>query len=92
MVSNENLKNLIPCRIKIFAWFPLLGKLNTREKLSKLGILSSTEVSCAFCKDHIESGDHLSIQCVFASRNLVLVVLDLGHELDLTFFSEGSFP
>lgn len=59
-------KGLVPHRVEIFIWFALLGKLNTRGKLSRLSIIPPYEASCVFCRDHIEFEDHLFIHCDFA--------------------------
>lgn len=58
-------RGLLPFRIKIFVWFSLMGKLNTRMKLSKIGLLPPHEALCIFCNSHVESEAHLFIHCEF---------------------------
>ena len=58
-------KGLVPHRIEIFIWFVLLGRLNTRGKLAKLSIIPLAEAECVFCKNHIETEEHLFIHCFF---------------------------
>lgn len=57
---------LIPFRIEIFSWFALLGKLNTRTKLAKLGMITLAEDKCTLCGEANECCDHLLLHCPFS--------------------------
>lgn len=61
-------RNLVPYRIEIFSWLALLGKLNTKEKLVRLGILEPPDGLCTLCTNVIESCDHIFIHCPMASN------------------------
>ena len=61
-------KGLVPRRIELFVWFALLGKINSRAKLTKIGIIPPDEASCVFCDWHLETESHLFLHCLFASQ------------------------
>ncbi|XP_048490068.1 uncharacterized protein LOC125492022 [Beta vulgaris subsp. vulgaris] len=61
-------KGLVPHKIEIFTWMALLGKLNTREKLVKIGILPSNEALCPLCFSYPESCNHLLLHCSMARQ------------------------
>lgn len=61
-------KGLVPFRIEIFVWFVLLGRLNTKEKLWRLGIVPESEKNCVLCNIHPESVNHLFMGCTVASE------------------------
>jgi len=57
---------VVPPKVEFFMWLTLLGKLNTKEKLYQKGILSLEQTSCTFCSAHLESLDHVLLQCSFS--------------------------
>ena len=59
-------RGLVPFRIEIFVWFVLLGRLNTKEKLWRLGIIQDSEKNCVLCNNHSESIHHLFLGCSVA--------------------------
>lgn len=61
-------RGLVPHRIEIFTWMALLGKINTRQKLGKIGIIPINEVHCPLCLLHLESCDHLLLHCSLAHQ------------------------
>ncbi|XP_048495896.1 uncharacterized protein LOC125495273 [Beta vulgaris subsp. vulgaris] len=59
---------LVPHRIEIFTWFAVLRKLNTKDKLGRLGIIPSSNTNCIFCMNHMETHEHLFLTCVFSRK------------------------
>ncbi|XP_010675656.2 uncharacterized protein LOC104891638 [Beta vulgaris subsp. vulgaris] len=59
-------KGLVPLRIEIFVWFAIHGKLNTRDKLVRLGIIPADNIFCAFCGEVAEDSNHLFTHCSFS--------------------------
>ncbi|XP_056687825.1 uncharacterized protein [Spinacia oleracea] len=68
-VSKGLWRNLVPHRIEVFVWLALLGKVNSKEKLARIGIIPQSENYCVLCNEATESCDHLFIHCHF-SRGL----------------------
>ncbi|XP_016206787.1 uncharacterized protein LOC107647186 [Arachis ipaensis] len=58
-------KGLVPPRIELFGWFVLVGRVNTRERLSRLGITRQHDSICVLCKKEIECVHHLFVFCEF---------------------------
>lgn len=56
-------QGLVPHRIEIFTWLALLDKLNTRDKLARIGILQHSEAICVLCNEHPETCSHLFLHC-----------------------------
>lgn len=50
---------LVPYRIEIFAWLAILRKLNTKDRLVRLGIIDAPNANCVFCNSSEESCDHI---------------------------------
>lgn len=94
MLSLENLKKLwkglVPHKIDIFSWIAILGKLNTREKLSKIGIICAAIALCVFCNKCVESDDHLFCSLRTFKADLALVPLPVGCLLGYASNLEGS--
>ena len=61
-------RGLVPYRIEIFVWFATLGKLNTRSKLVRLGIIPAENIHCVLCGAEAEESNHLFIHCAFSSE------------------------
>ncbi|KAL4300641.1 hypothetical protein AHAS_Ahas17G0221200 [Arachis hypogaea] len=47
-------KGLVPPRMELFAWFVLVGRVNTKERLSRIGIISQDDKSCVLCNKDVE--------------------------------------
>ena len=47
-------------------WFVLQGKLNTRERISRLNILNPVETICLMCQQEVETIDLLFCHCSFS--------------------------
>ncbi|KAL4287822.1 hypothetical protein AHAS_Ahas19G0224600 [Arachis hypogaea] len=48
-------KGLVPPRVELFSWFFLIGRANTKERLSRLGIVSPKDTVCVLCNNELES-------------------------------------
>ncbi|XP_048490879.1 uncharacterized protein LOC125492440 [Beta vulgaris subsp. vulgaris] len=59
-------KGLIPPRIEMFAWLALLGKINTKDKLARMGIIREDENLCVLCESSPENYNHLLLHCPFS--------------------------
>ncbi|XP_016172658.1 uncharacterized protein LOC107615054 [Arachis ipaensis] len=58
-------RGLVPPRVELFAWFVLVGRVNTKERLSRLGIINHHDNICVLCKKDIEFVHHLFFACEF---------------------------
>nr|XP_025616682.1 uncharacterized protein LOC112708985 [Arachis hypogaea] len=56
-------RGVVPPRIEFFYWFMLVGRVNTKERLSRLGVISHNDNICVLCKKEVESVQHLFILC-----------------------------
>ena len=56
-------RGFAPPRVEMMAWFALLGRLTTMDRLKKCGILQHNSGSCISCKQDEESGNHLFLLC-----------------------------
>jgi len=56
-------RGLVPPRVELFAWFVLVGRVNTKERLTRLGIINHNDNMCVLCKKDIESAHHLFFAC-----------------------------
>ena len=59
-------KGLIPLKVEILTWFMLLGRVNTKDRLHRLGILPQEQIKCTFCNNHVENQEHLFYSCEYA--------------------------
>jgi len=70
--------NLVPPKVEFFMWLALLGKLNTKEMVCKKRILLESQISYTFCSSHIESLDHVLLNCSFSWKVWVSIAKELG--------------
>ncbi|XP_057733852.1 uncharacterized protein LOC130949032 [Arachis stenosperma] len=42
-------KGLVPPRVELFSWFVLVGRVNTKDRLSRLGVLQQNDTMCMLC-------------------------------------------
>ncbi|XP_015970138.1 uncharacterized protein LOC107493575 [Arachis duranensis] len=56
---------MVPPRIELFGWFVLIGRVNTKERLSRLGVIRLSDTLCVLCKKEIESVEHLFLLCEY---------------------------
>ncbi|QHO17244.1 uncharacterized protein DS421_10g310500 [Arachis hypogaea] len=59
-------KGLVPPKVELFTWFVLIGRVNTKERLSRFGILNQVDMRCVLCNRDIEQVHHLFLGCDFA--------------------------
>ena len=59
-------KGLVPFRIEVFFWLALLERLNTKSKLSRLGIIPPDNINCPMCNSWPEDVTHLFLFCPYA--------------------------
>ncbi|XP_015961036.1 uncharacterized protein LOC107485010 [Arachis duranensis] len=59
-------KGLVPPRVELFIWFALTGRVNTKERLSRLGVVNQEDVICVLCNKGVEVGHHLFLACEFS--------------------------
>ena len=53
-------------RVSMIVWVAIWNRLNTREKLMKIGVGSDSK--CGLCQSETESHDHLFFNCPYSSR------------------------
>ncbi|XP_057734391.1 uncharacterized protein LOC130949772 [Arachis stenosperma] len=58
-------RGFVPPRIELFSWFVLIERVNTKERLCKLGVLGQLDNMCTLCCKSIESVFHLFVGCEF---------------------------
>ncbi|XP_016192515.1 uncharacterized protein LOC107633393 [Arachis ipaensis] len=56
-------RGVVPSRIELFGWFVLVGRVNTKERLSRLGVIIPSDNICVLCKKEIETVEHLFLLC-----------------------------
>ncbi|XP_015970017.1 uncharacterized protein LOC107493428 [Arachis duranensis] len=56
-------RGVVPLRIELFGWFVIVGRVNTKERLSRLDVVIHNDNICVLCKKEIESVQHLFILC-----------------------------
>lgn len=61
-------KGLVPYRIEILSCMAILGKLNTKSKLARLGIIELPCDMCVFCNEFLETVDRLFLHCPFSGN------------------------
>ncbi|XP_057740067.1 uncharacterized protein LOC130957211 [Arachis stenosperma] len=59
-------KGLVPPRVELFVWFGLIGRVNTKERLRRFGVISQEDSLCALCKIGDENDYHLFLGCNFS--------------------------
>ncbi|XP_057720156.1 uncharacterized protein LOC130934618 [Arachis stenosperma] len=48
-------KGLVPPRVERFVWFVVIGRVNTKERLSRFGIVSTDNSVCVLCMECLDS-------------------------------------
>ena len=67
-VVNKACCNFVPPRAEILVWFMLQERMNTRERLCKMGIIQPIQTICPMCQQEVESVEHLFCGCNIAWR------------------------
>ncbi|KAL4299736.1 hypothetical protein AHAS_Ahas17G0130700 [Arachis hypogaea] len=77
--TNEIWKGMVPPRIELFTWFVLVGRVNTKDRLSRLGIIERSDNVCVMCSKEIESVQHLFVTCEYAWQVWCAWIRHMGH-------------
>nr|XP_029145892.1 uncharacterized protein LOC114924758 [Arachis hypogaea] len=64
--TNGIWKGIVPPLVELFTWFVLVGRVNTKDRLSRLGIIEQSDNICVVCTKEIETIQHLFVTCEFA--------------------------
>ncbi|XP_016178592.1 uncharacterized protein LOC107621062 [Arachis ipaensis] len=72
-------KGLAPPQVELFIWFVLIGRVNTKERLHRFGILRHGDNICVFCKRDVEHIYHLFLGCEFTWQVWCRWLSDLGR-------------
>src|ERR1044072_8481930 len=58
--------NLIPSKVAAFTWRAILDRVQTKENLHKMRIITDAQDTlCSFCNQALESSTHLLFSCPF---------------------------
>ena len=57
---------VVPPKVELLVYFVVLGKLNIKDRLSRLNIINNVDVNCVLCNDHEESLKHFFFSCNYA--------------------------
>ncbi|KAL4365484.1 hypothetical protein AHAS_Ahas07G0110700 [Arachis hypogaea] len=63
--TNKIWKGLILPRIELFTWFVLVSRVNTKDRLSRLGIIERRDNVYVMCSKEIEFVQHLFVTCEY---------------------------
>ncbi|QHO18793.1 Putative ribonuclease H protein [Arachis hypogaea] len=72
-------KGLVPPRVELFVWFGLIGRVNSKERLRRLGVINEEDSLCILCKVVDENDYHLFWAVIFLGRCGVLGYLMLVY-------------
>ncbi|XP_016162179.1 uncharacterized protein LOC107604964 [Arachis ipaensis] len=56
-------RGFAPPKVELFSWFVLVERVNTKERLCKLGVIDQHDNMCVLCCKYVESASHLFIGC-----------------------------
>nr|XP_025674245.1 uncharacterized protein LOC112774318 [Arachis hypogaea] len=56
-------RGFVPPRVELFTWFVLIERVNTKERLSRLGVIDQRDTMCALYSKANESAFHLFVGC-----------------------------
>ncbi|XP_016206743.1 uncharacterized protein LOC107647138 [Arachis ipaensis] len=73
-------KGFVPPRIELFGWFVLVGRVNTKEQLTKLGVNILGDSMCVLCTNELESVEHLFLRCEVTWQVWCKWLRSLGRE------------
>ncbi|XP_016195906.1 uncharacterized protein LOC107636951 [Arachis ipaensis] len=74
--TNGIWKGLVPPGVKFFTWFVLVGRVNTKDRLNRLGIIDRNDNICVMCNKDLESVQHLFVTCEYDWQNKVTDVVE----------------
>ncbi|XP_072061984.1 uncharacterized protein [Arachis hypogaea] len=72
-------KGLVPPRVELFIWFTLIRRVNTKERLHRLGIINHGDNICVLCNKNAEYIHHLFLGCEFTWQYGVNGYMTLGY-------------
>ncbi|KAL4274980.1 uncharacterized protein LOC110268326 [Arachis ipaensis] len=58
-------RGFVPPKIELFSWFVLVERVNTNDRLCRLGVIEQNDNMCVLCCKSVESAFHLFIGCEF---------------------------
>ncbi|XP_016199557.1 uncharacterized protein LOC107640560 [Arachis ipaensis] len=73
-------KGFVPPRIELFGWFVLVGRVNTKERLTKIGVNILGDSMCVLCTKELESVEHLFLKCEVTWQVWCKWLRSLGRE------------
>jgi len=82
-------QKLAPPKVELMVWLALLGKLNTKERLARKGMIQAELNTCIFCNDHSEDVHHLLLMCQVSWNLWNSIATDLGQTLAPTSTSQN---
>ncbi|XP_015961069.1 uncharacterized protein LOC107485018 [Arachis duranensis] len=56
-------RGFVPQMVELFSWFVFIERMNTKERLSRLGVIGQLDNMCALCCKVVESAVHLFLGC-----------------------------
>ena len=59
-------RGLVPPKAELLLWFVVQGRLNTKDRLRRMNLLSSADYRCVLCFDEDENLPHLFFTCPFS--------------------------
>ncbi|KAL4287989.1 hypothetical protein AHAS_Ahas19G0241300 [Arachis hypogaea] len=71
-------KGLVPPRVELFIWFALIGRVNTKERLCRFGIVNQGVTMCVLCNKEVENVCHLFLGCDFTWQVWCAWLSDFG--------------
>ncbi|XP_020982428.1 uncharacterized protein LOC110273583 [Arachis duranensis] len=74
--ANEIWKGLVPPKVELFTWFILIGRVNTKERLRRFGIIEGNDNLCVLCKKEVETVQHLFVTYEYSWQVWIGVVLN----------------
>ncbi|XP_072064221.1 uncharacterized protein [Arachis hypogaea] len=84
-------KGVVPPRIELFGWFVLVGRVNTKDRLSRLGVIHHSDNVCALCNKEIESVQHLFLMCDIAWKVWCCWLQSVGRKWAIPGTIRGLF-
>ena len=82
---NNVWKQILPPKVKLFAWSLIKSKLQTRRKLSKF--ITNIGTKCPLCNIHEEDQEHLFLHCQYAKQvwscpnDILSISMDPNHKI-----------
>ncbi|XP_057740120.1 uncharacterized protein LOC130957269 [Arachis stenosperma] len=77
-------KGFVPPRIELFSWFVLVGWVNTKDRLCRLGVISPNDRTCVLCDKSVESAFHLFAGCEISWQVWCAWLFALGRKWTMT--------